>query len=57
MLFTIGIVILIVGKIAESLDEGVDRWNKIEIVGIAMSWFGIALMVTSIWILIWKYLP
>jgi hypothetical protein len=57
MLFTIGIVILIVGKLAESLDEGIHRWNKIEIVGIAMSWFGIALMVTSIWILIWKYLP
>jgi len=57
MLFTIGIIILIVGKIVESLNEGVDRWNKIEIVGIAMSWSGVVLMVTSIWILIWKYLP
>ena len=57
MLFIIGIILLIVGLIVEQTNQGVDRWNKIEVVGIAMSWLGIALMITSIGILIWKYLP
>jgi len=57
MLFIIGIILLIVGLIVEQTNQGVDRWNKIEVVGIAMSWLGIVLMITSIGILIWKYLP
>jgi hypothetical protein len=57
MLFTIGGIFLIVGLIVESLYREDYEWNKIEVVGIAMSQLGIALMITSIGILIWRYMP
>ena len=57
MMFMIGIMLLIAGLIVTQTNQGVYVWNKIEIVGIAMSWLGIALMSSSIGILIWKYLP
>jgi hypothetical protein len=57
MIFIIGIMLLIAGLIVTKTNQGVYEWNKIEIVGIAMSWLGLALMSSSIGILIWKYLP
>jgi hypothetical protein len=57
MIFLIGIMLLIAGLIVTKTNQGVYEWNKIEIVGMAISWLGIALMSSSIGILIWKYLP
>ena len=57
MIFLIGIMLLIAGLIVTKTNQGVYVWNKIEIVGMAISWLGIALMSSSIGILIWKYLP
>jgi hypothetical protein len=57
MLFTIGSILLIVGLIIASYNQGVFMVNRIELVGIVMSWVGLVVMASSIWILTWKYLP
>jgi len=57
MLFTIGSILLIVGYIIASYNQGVLTVNRIELVGIVMSWVGLVVMASSIWILTWKYLP